>query len=167
MIAPDGGKLNLAAQGGERAELAGQAYEVACALFDSGILRDLNRLERDAFSPLSRSQVRAMVREGVVAEIFLNTSLSVREQPDVKDCDARARAAERKKVKAVDDPYEPSTAAELHLLARNPSKQEKAKHIVNYPADHGLTQRTVFTASMTFDAPTPEEVSANRLAFAT
>jgi adenylylsulfate kinase-like enzyme len=42
-------------------------------------------------------------------------------------------------------------------------QEENAKNIVDYPVDHGLIQRKGFTASMTFDAPTPEEVSAYRV----
>jgi hypothetical protein len=146
MIARLGGKfVNLATQGEERAGLPGRPDQVTRAQHDPRSLCEFERLAMGVVSPLIRSRVRAMMRE----------------------YNPGARSDELKRFAAGDDFHEPPNAAACHLTARNTSPEESAKHIVNYPADHGLIQRTGFSASMTFDAPAPEKVSANRLAFET
>jgi len=95
-----------------------------------------------AVSPYAatRNQVRAMHRDGVFIEVFVDTPVSVCEVRDVKGFYAKARAGEIKGFTGVDDPYEAPENAELTLPTANRTAEENARAIVNYLTENGFLE---------------------------
>jgi sulfate adenylyltransferase len=95
-----------------------------------------------AVSPYAatRNQVRAMHREGVFIETFVDTPVNVCEVRDVKGFYAKARAGEIKGFTGVDDPYEAPANPELTLPTANRTAEENAREIVRYLVEQGFLE---------------------------
>lgn len=85
-----------------------------------------------AISPYraTRENVRNMVGEGFM-EVYMDTSLEVCEDRDVKGLYAKARRGEIKGFTGIDDPYEAPINPEFTLTAENVTPEENARILVD------------------------------------
>lgn len=65
----------------------------------------------------SRDNVRALLKKGEFIEVFVDTSLEVCEQRDVKGLYQKARAGEINDFTGIDSPYENPLSPEIHIKA--------------------------------------------------
>lgn len=79
-----------------------------------------------------RDLVRQMIKEGEFIEIFIDTSLQVAEQRDVKGLYAKARAGEIKNFTGIDSPYEAPEQPDIHIDTSKMSIDEAAEMIVDH-----------------------------------
>lgn len=86
----------------------------------------------------ARSQVRAMMPDGVFIEVFVDTPVEVCEKRDVKGLYAQARAGKIKGFTGVDDPYEPPLSPELHLTTIDTTPEQNAARIREFLLARGL-----------------------------
>ena len=86
----------------------------------------------------TRNDVRNMVGKNNYVEVFVDTSLEVCEQRDVKGLYAKARRGEIKGFTGIDDPYESPNHAEIVLDTTAYTPEENARVILDYLSDRGL-----------------------------
>src|SRR3546814_8343089 len=77
-----------------------------------------------------RRMAREMFDEGEFLEVFVNTSLEVAEQRDVKGLYAKARAGEIKNFTGIDSPYERPENPEVVLETVTWESAELAEQVV-------------------------------------
>jgi len=77
-----------------------------------------------------RQEIRATIPEFV--EVYVNASLAVCEERDVKGLYKRARSGELKGFTAIDDPYEPPPNPEIECRTGEESIEQSAARILNY-----------------------------------
>jgi len=81
----------------------------------------------------SRDNVRALFNKGEFIEVFVDTSLEVCEQRDVKGLYQKARAGELLEFTGIDSPYEKPLSPEIHIKAdAEVSIEASAAFILNY-----------------------------------
>ena len=85
-------------------------------------------------SPLisDREQVKQIVGEKDLIEIFVDTTLEECEKRDVKGLYKKARAGEIKNFTGIDAPYEAPESPELHIKTENTQVDEAVQHIISY-----------------------------------
>lgn len=85
-------------------------------------------------SPLisDREQVKQIVGEKDLIEIFVDTSLKECEKRDVKGLYKKARAGEIKNFTGIDAPYEAPESPELHINTETTQVDEAVQHIISY-----------------------------------
>jgi adenylylsulfate kinase len=85
-------------------------------------------------SPLisDRDQVKRIVGEKDLIEIFVDTSLEECEKRDVKGLYKKARAGEIKNFTGIDAPYEAPKHPELHIQTETTGVDEAVQHIISY-----------------------------------
>jgi len=88
----------------------------------------------------TRNEVRNLVGSDHFMEIFVDTSIEVCEQRDVKGMYAKARRGEVTGFTGVDDPYEAPLHAEITLDTVNHTAEENARSILNYLLAKGFVQ---------------------------
>jgi sulfate adenylyltransferase len=88
----------------------------------------------------TRNEVRNLVGPDQFTEIFVDTSIEVCEQRDVKGMYAKARRGEVTGFTGVDDPYEAPLDAEITLDTVNHTAEENARLILDYLLAKGFVQ---------------------------
>ena len=88
----------------------------------------------------TRNEVRNLVGSDHFMEIFVDTSIEVCEQRDVKGMYAKARRGEVTGFTGVDDPYEAPLHAEITLDTVNHTAEQNARAILNYLLARGFVQ---------------------------
>jgi adenylylsulfate kinase len=84
-----------------------------------------------------RDEARAMMN-GRFIETYVQASVEVCEQRDVKGLYAKARAGEIKEFTGVSDPYEPPENPEITLDTEHQSPEDSAQQILSYLEERGL-----------------------------
>ena len=113
----------------DRIENIRRVGEVAKLMTDAGLI-----VITAFISPFrsERDLVRQMIKEGEFIEIFIDTSLQVAEQRDVKGLYAKARAGEIKNFTGIDSPYEAPEQPDIHIDTSKMSIDEAAEMIVDH-----------------------------------
>ncbi|MBZ9652222.1 adenylyl-sulfate kinase [Psychroflexus montanilacus] len=85
-------------------------------------------------SPLisDRDQVKQIVGENDLIEIFVDTSLEECEKRDVKGLYKKARAGEIKNFTGIDAPYEAPEKPEIHIQTETTEVDQAVQLIINY-----------------------------------
>jgi len=113
----------------DRLENLRRIAEVSKLFVDAGIITIA------AFvSPLisDRDQVKHIVGENDLIEIFVDTSLEECERRDVKGLYKKARAGEIKNFTGIDAPYEAPLNPEIHIETETTKVDEAVQHIIEY-----------------------------------
>ena len=113
----------------DRVENIRRIGEVARLMTDAGLI-----VLAAFISPFraERRMVRGMSPPGEFIEIYVETSLAVAEQRDVKGLYRKARAGELKNFTGIDSPYEPPEHPEIRVNTEKTSADEAAEEIVAY-----------------------------------
>jgi bifunctional enzyme CysN/CysC len=113
----------------DRVENIRRIGEVARLMTDAGLI-----VLTAFISPFraERRMVRGMSQPGEFIEIYVETSLAVAEQRDVKGLYKKARAGELKHFTGIDSPYEPPEHPEIRVNTENTSADQAAEEIVGY-----------------------------------
>jgi bifunctional enzyme CysN/CysC len=113
----------------DRVENIRRIGEVARLMTDAGLI-----VLTAFISPFraERRMVRGMSQPGEFIEIYVETSLAVAEQRDVKGLYKKARAGELKHFTGIDSPYEPPEHPEIRVDTENTSADRAAEEIVAY-----------------------------------
>jgi bifunctional enzyme CysN/CysC len=113
----------------DRVENIRRIGEVARLMTDAGLI-----VLTAFISPFraERRMVRGMSQPGEFIEIYVETSLSVAEQRDVKGLYKKARAGELKHFTGIDSPYEPPEHPEIRVNTETTSADQAAEEIVAY-----------------------------------
>ena len=77
-----------------------------------------------------RRMARDLMPPGQFIEVFVDVPLAVAEARDVKGLYRKARAGELANFTGIDSPYEPPTAADVHLRADQETPDQAAERIV-------------------------------------
>jgi len=101
-----------------------------------------------AISPYSktRNEARKMVGEDQFIEIFVNTSLEVCEERDIKGLYAKARSGEIKGFTGIDDPYEAPVNPEIVVTTEKKTPTECAREIIDYLEGRGFLKPDGFNS---------------------
>lgn len=113
----------------DRLENLRRIAEVAKLFVDAGVVTIA------AFvSPLNsdREQVKKIVGEHDLIEVFVDTSLEECEKRDVKGLYKKARAGEIKNFTGIDTPYEAPEDPDIHIQTENTKVDEAVQFIINY-----------------------------------
>lgn len=113
----------------DRLENLRRIAEVAKLFVDAGIVTIA------AFvSPLisDRQQVKQILGEHDLIEVFIDTSLEECERRDVKGLYQKARAGEIKNFTGIDAPYEAPKNPDIHIKTESIKVDEAVQHIINY-----------------------------------
>lgn len=113
----------------DRLENLRRIAEVSKLFVDAGIITIA------AFvSPLisDRKQVKQIVGEKDLIEIFVDTSLEECERRDVKGLYKKARAGEIKNFTGIDAPYEAPLNPDILIETENTKVEEAVQHIIEY-----------------------------------
>lgn len=113
----------------DRLENLRRIAEVAKLFVDAGVATIA------AFvSPLisDREQVKQIVGEKDIIEVFVDTSLEECERRDVKGLYKKARAGEIKNFTGIDAPYEAPKTPEIHIETETTEVDEAVQIIINY-----------------------------------
>jgi bifunctional enzyme CysN/CysC len=113
----------------DRVENIRRIGEVARLMTDAGLI-----VLTAFISPFraERRMVRGMSQPGEFIEIYVETSLAVAEQRDVKGLYKKARAGELKHFTGIDSPYEPPEHPEIRVNTETTSADQAAEEIVAY-----------------------------------
>jgi bifunctional enzyme CysN/CysC len=113
----------------DRVENIRRIGEVAKLMTDAGLI-----VLTAFISPFraERRMVREMSLPGEFVEIYVETSLEVAEQRDVKGLYKKARAGELKHFTGIDSPYEPPESPEIRVNTVQTSASQAADEIVAY-----------------------------------
>jgi bifunctional enzyme CysN/CysC len=113
----------------DRVENIRRIGEVARLMTDAGLI-----VLTAFISPFraERRMVRGMSPPGEFIEIYVETSLAVAEQRDVKGLYKKARAGELKNFTGIDSPYEPPEHPEIRVNTVQTSADQAAEQIVSY-----------------------------------
>ena len=111
----------------DRIENIRRVGEVAKLMADAGLI-----VLTAFISPFraERDMVRSMLPEGEFIEIFVDTTLAVAEQRDVKGLYKKARSGALKNFTGIDSPYEPPEAPEIVVNTSDMTAAEAAAFIV-------------------------------------
>ena len=111
----------------DRVENIRRVGEVAKLMTDAGLI-----VITAFISPFrsERDMVRSMMQPGEFIEVFVDTSIEVAEERDVKGLYAKARAGQLKNFTGIDSPYEAPEAAEIHIDTTALSPEEAADLII-------------------------------------
>ncbi len=111
----------------ERVENIRRVAEVAKLMVDAGLIVLVSFI-----SPFrsKRRMARDLMGEGEFFEIYVDTSIEVAEQRDVKGLYAKARRGELKNFTGIDSPYEAPEAPEIRIDTSQLSPDEAADRIV-------------------------------------
>ena len=111
----------------DRVENIRRIGEVARLMTDAGLI-----VLAAFISPFraERRMVRGMSPPGEFIEIYVETSLAVAEQRDVKGLYKKARAGELKHFTGIDSPYEPPEHPEIRVNTETTSADQAAEEIV-------------------------------------
>ena len=117
----------------DRVENIRRVSEVAKLMVDAGLI-----VISAFISPFraERAMAREMVEEGEFVEVFVNTSLEVAEERDVKGLYRKARRGELKNFTGIDSPYEAPQSAECVLDTTNSTAEACADQVVQYLVEH-------------------------------
>ena len=117
----------------DRVENIRRVSEVAKLMVDAGLI-----VISAFISPFraERAMAREMVEEGEFVEVFVNTSLEVAEERDVKGLYRKARRGELKNFTGIDSPYEAPQSAECVLDTTNSTAEACADQVVQYLIEH-------------------------------
>ncbi|MFI8622639.1 sulfate adenylyltransferase subunit CysN [Marinomonas sp. NPDC078689] len=117
----------------DRVENIRRISEVAKLMVDAGLI-----VVTAFISPFraERAMAREMVEDGEFVEVFVNTSLEVAEERDVKGLYRKARRGELKNFTGIDSPYEEPTDAECVLNTNETSAEDCADRVVEYLIEH-------------------------------
>lgn len=112
-----------------RCENIRRAGAVAALFADAGII-----VIAAFISPFraDRARARAMVPEGRFIEVYVNASLAVCEQRDVKGLYARARAHQLKEFTGISAPYEAPQCPEIELPTDHLTPEESTRRVMDY-----------------------------------
>lgn len=113
----------------DRLENLRRIAEVAKLFVDAGIVTVA------AFvSPLitDRHQVKQIIGERDVIEIFVDTSLTECERRDVKGLYKKARQGKIKNFTGIDAPYEAPPKPDIHIKTEEVNVDEAVEHIITY-----------------------------------
>ena len=82
----------------------------------------------------SRDKVRALFSDGQFIEVFVDTSLEICEERDVKGLYKKARSGVIKNFTGIDSPYEKPLSAEIHIISSNniQSPETSAQQVIAY-----------------------------------
>ncbi len=113
----------------DRVENIRRIGEVAKLMTDAGLI-----VLTAFISPFraERRMVRKMTPPGEFIEIYVETSLAVAEQRDVKGLYKKARAGQLKHFTGIDSPYEAPENPEIRVNTQEMSAEEAAEAIVTY-----------------------------------
>jgi len=89
-------------------------------------------------SPYKDAREKARNINNNFIEIFVDASLEVCEQRDVKGLYKKARAGQIKQFTGIDDPYEPPDKPDIHLRTDIETIDESAQKIIDYLENHGF-----------------------------
>ncbi|WP_114008020.1 sulfate adenylyltransferase subunit CysN [Cohaesibacter intestini] len=111
----------------DRVENIRRVGEVAKLMADAGLI-----VLTAFISPYEaeRRMVRDMLEDGEFIEVYVNTSLAVCEERDIKGLYAKARAGEIPNFTGIDAPYEAPTNPEIQVNTDDMSAEEAAQMIV-------------------------------------
>jgi bifunctional enzyme CysN/CysC len=111
----------------ERVENIRRVAEVAKLMVDAGLIVLVSFI-----SPFrsERRMARDLMGEGEFFEVYVDTSLEVAEQRDVKGLYAKARRGELKNFTGIDSPYEAPEAAEIRVDTSTLTAEQAADKIV-------------------------------------
>lgn len=117
----------------DRVENIRRISEVAKLMVDAGLI-----VVTAFISPFraERAMAREMVEDGEFVEVFVNTSLEVAEERDVKGLYRKARRGELKNFTGIDSPYEEPTGAECVLNTNETTPEECADKVIEYLVEH-------------------------------
>ncbi|NEV94463.1 adenylyl-sulfate kinase [Psychroflexus sp. YR1-1] len=113
----------------DRLENLRRIAEVAKLFVDAGVVT------LAAFvSPLisDREQVKQIVGENDIIEVFVDTPLEECERRDVKGLYKKARAGEIKNFTGIDAPYEAPKNPEIHIKTKQTKVEEAVQIVINY-----------------------------------
>ena len=128
----------------DRVENIRRVAEVGRLMVDAGLIVTAafispHRAERD--------MARSLFEPGEFIEVFVDVPLEVAERRDVKGLYAKARRGELRNFTGIDSPYEPPTAAEIHLDAATLSVEEAAGRVLQYLKRHNILRSEVGSAA--------------------
>ncbi|PKO70596.1 MAG: adenylyl-sulfate kinase [Betaproteobacteria bacterium HGW-Betaproteobacteria-16] len=118
----------------DRVENIRRVAEVAKLMVDAGLI-----VITAFISPFraERELARSLFEAGEFVEVFVNTSLQVAEQRDVKGLYRKAREGELKNFTGVDSPYEMPETPELSVSGSAGDPQEAANLVLAYLRENG------------------------------
>ena len=119
----------------DRVENIRRVGEVAKLMVDAGLI-----VLTAFISPFKseRQMVREMVGDAEFIEVFVDTSLEVCEQRDVKGLYRRARAGEITNYTGIDSPYEVPENPELTIDTDNQSLEGSVSTILSFLKSNGI-----------------------------
>jgi adenylyl-sulfate kinase len=125
----DGLNKDLGFTEADRRENIRRAGEIAKLFFDKGFI-----VLCTFISPFrnDRQNVRKLFPTGKFIEVYVNASLAVCEQRDVKGLYKKARTGELKNFTGISSPYEEPLSAEITVSTEKNSADENAKNILQY-----------------------------------
>jgi len=118
----------------DRVENIRRIAEVAKLMVDAGLI-----VITAFISPFrsERDMARNLLEDGEFIETYIDTSLEVAEQRDVKGLYRKARRGELKNFTGIDSPYEPPLHPECLLNTTDLSPDEAAEKVILYMQDRG------------------------------
>jgi len=118
----------------DRVENIRRIAEVAKLMVDAGLI-----VITAFISPFrsERDMARNLLEDGEFIETYIDTSLAVAEQRDVKGLYRKARRGELKNFTGIDSPYEPPLHPECLLNTTDLSPDEAADKVILYMRDRG------------------------------
>ncbi|MEO8847029.1 MAG: adenylyl-sulfate kinase, partial [Casimicrobiaceae bacterium] len=119
----------------DRVENIRRVAEIAALMADAGLI-----VLTAFISPFrdERAMARALLPPGEFLEIFVDTSLAIAEQRDVKGLYRKARAGQLANFTGIDSPYEAPERAEITIASGSTDPQAAAESIVAELARRGF-----------------------------
>ena len=126
---------NLGFTDADRVENIRRVAEVARLMTDAGLMTLVSFI-----SPFrqDRANARDIIASENFLEVFVDTSLAVAEQRDVKGLYKKARAGELKNFTGIDSPYERPEKADVHIDTESLDVEAAARQIVSVMQQRGL-----------------------------
>jgi len=120
---------------GDRMENLRRVSEVAKLMVDAGLI-----VIAAFISPYKtdRHIARELFQEGEFIEVFVDVSLEIAEQRDIKGLYKQARAGEIKNFTGIDSPYERPEQPEVTLLNDKHTAEEMSKKLISFMEASGL-----------------------------